>query len=124
MGRIKAAGNKSPTTANGYYNTKFSPGAVVNCWDSEGWLGIDEVQIRLLIRSEVPLICQWLKTEKIRHTFIDLLPKKEIDLGRYIFERPTTKCMGILQAGQLVGIIAAGIQQDNYLFPGHEHPQF
>jgi RimJ/RimL family protein N-acetyltransferase len=100
---------KDETTSegNGYYNKLFIIQDVQNLWNREKKLQLENVSISFLHPEQVPTVCQWLKNNQIKRTFIDLLPKSRYELTQYFFEDPTRKYFGIYYQEVLVGIIGA-----------------
>ncbi len=99
--------DETQSPGNGYYNKLFTVNDVHNEWNQHKRLSLEEIHISFLHPEQVPTVCQWLKNNQIKKTFIDLLPKSRYELTQYLFEDPSRKYFGIYYQNTLVGIIGA-----------------
>ncbi len=101
-------------TDNGYFRDEFTLGAINDKWKEEEFLQIQTVSITPLQPGQIAPVCQWLKNENIRKTFIDFFPKNESDLCHYFFEEPGRAYFAINYEDDFVGIIGAENVNENH----------
>ncbi|MBN2364986.1 MAG: N-acetyltransferase [Calditrichaeota bacterium] len=90
-----------------YFSSEFLLQDIADNWKEKEQLSIHKVSLKLLLPNQISLICRWLKKSEIQMTFIDFLPKNEIELSQYMFEDPERTYFGIHYDGTFVGIIGA-----------------
>jgi RimJ/RimL family protein N-acetyltransferase len=78
--------------------------SVVDEWNEQRTLTVDQVQLRPLASVHVPLVARWLQTPSVREGFVPALPAADADLAAY-FARPEHDYFAIHWQGTPVGFI-------------------